>query len=133
MIDLVTAGLTSGLMAGMYVVAGVVPIVIYMFELKRKSKVPTIEVDAEEGLKTEAPRRLPGRSTISVSSSGAAVYFDGEDIPLVSMGTNVSVESLAAVESASLSPITEEQELLTSEDGRPSFIIRSRALREKEA
>ncbi|MGC9174824.1 MAG: hypothetical protein ACP5GO_03120 [Thermoprotei archaeon] len=153
---LLSAGLSPYVISGLYVAAGIVPIIIYFVEIHRKSKLQLSRVDelgssepaqgkvqlSKEGIieglgelkkeiKGEKEVRGEGVAMFTVSAQGNYVTMSASIPQADELPEGVTLEQSIGSESSQLSTVLEGGVIATMDDGSPSFIIRAKATRDR--
>lgn len=135
------------MMAGLYVAAGVIPIVLYFLEVRKKSRSSGVAaqgavegvvevadngaVKKEDTQKPDRGKREGGSPFFVISSQDGFVTMSASVGPAVTPSEDIKLEPEVSVESSLLNTVWESQVLTSSDDGSPSFIIKAKASRDK--
>ncbi len=154
---LVLAGLSPYVISGLYVAAGVVPIIIYFMEVHKKSKMPMAKIDGAESvepaqgkvvqlskesiieelgelkkeIRGEREAKGEGVAMFTVSAQGNYVTMSASIPQADDLPEGVTLEHGVGSESSQLSTVLEGGVVATMDDGSPSFIIRAKATRDR--
>jgi len=129
------------MMAGLYIAAGVIPIVLYFLEVKKKSKsaqsqapegiIEDIEEVGKKNQKIQAQKQAKSSSMFTISAEGGFVTMNTSVGTEAGFSEDIKFEPEVPLESSLLNTVWESQVLTSSDDGSPSFIIKAKASRDK--